>query len=29
MSEINYFKILLLCKIMWQMMLDEYWLDMT
>jgi hypothetical protein len=28
MSEINYFKILLLCEMMWQMILDEYWYDM-
>jgi hypothetical protein len=28
MSEINYFKILLLCKMMWQMVLNGYWHDM-
>jgi hypothetical protein len=29
MSEINYFKILLLYKMMYQMMLDECWRDIT
>jgi hypothetical protein len=24
MSEINHFKVLLLCKMIWQMMLDRY-----
>jgi hypothetical protein len=24
MSEINYFKVLLLCKMMWEMVLDGY-----
>jgi hypothetical protein len=28
MSEINYFKVLLLCKMMRQIMLIEYWRDM-
>jgi hypothetical protein len=29
MSEINHFKILLLCKIIWQMILDGCWCDIT
>jgi hypothetical protein len=29
MIEINYFKILLLCKMMWQMILDGCWRGMT
>jgi hypothetical protein len=29
MSEINHFKVLLLCEKMWQMMLDVYWCGMT
>jgi hypothetical protein len=29
MSEINHFKVLLLCEMMWQMMLDGCWYDMT
>jgi hypothetical protein len=29
MSEINYFKVLLLCEMMWQIMLDRCWRDMT
>jgi hypothetical protein len=29
MSEIKHFKVLLLCEMIWQMMLDRYWHDMT
>jgi hypothetical protein len=29
MTEINHFKILVLYKIMWQMMLDGYWYGMN
>jgi hypothetical protein len=29
MSEINHFKVLLLCEMMWQMMLDGCWRGMT
>jgi hypothetical protein len=29
MSEINHFKGLLLYEMVWQMMLDGYWCDMT
>jgi hypothetical protein len=29
MSEIYHFKVLLLCEMMWQVMLNGYWRDMT